>query len=82
MELEGQNGLVESNSGEGIPLWLSGKQPACQWRRRDRSLSGEDPLEEEVATQSSIGTWGIPWTGKPGGLQTMGSQKSQIPLSD
>ena len=47
-----------------------------------QSLAPEDPLEEEVATRSSIGTWGIPWTGKPGGLQTMGLQKSQIQLSD
>ena len=58
------------------------KNPPAMQETWVRSLSGEDPLEEEVATQSSIGTWEIPWTGKSGGLQTMASQKSQIRLSD
>ena len=40
-----------------------------------RSLGGEDPLEKEVATHSSILAWGIPWTEKPGGLQSTGSQR-------
>ena len=40
-----------------------------------RSLSQEDPLEEEMATHSSILAWGIPWTEEPGGLQSMGSQR-------
>ena len=40
------------------------------------SLSGEDPLEEGMATHSSILAWRIPWTEEPGGLQSMGSQKS------
>ena len=39
------------------------------------SLGWEDPLEEEMATDSSILTWRIPWTEKPGGLQPMGSQR-------
>ena len=42
-----------------------------------QSLSWEDPLEKEIATHSSILIWGIPWTEEPGGLQSMGSQKSQ-----
>ena len=46
-----------------------------------RSLSQEDPLEEEMATHSSILAWEIPWTEEPGGLQSMGSQ-SQTQLSD
>ena len=33
-----------------------------------RSLGLEDPLEEGVATHSSILAWRIPWTGEPGGL--------------
>ena len=37
--------------------------------------SWEDPLEEEMATHSSIFAWRIPWTEEPGGLQCMGSQK-------
>ena len=40
-----------------------------------QSLGREDPLEEEMATHFSILTWRNPWTEKPGGLQSMGSQK-------
>ena len=39
------------------------------------SLGQEDPLEEEMATHSNILGWRILWTGKPGGLQSMGSQR-------
>ena len=35
-----------------------------------QSLGGEDPLEKEMATHSSILAWRIPWTEKPGGLQS------------
>ena len=71
----------------GLPWWLSGKESACQCRSesevaqfnaRDEGFLGrEDPLEEKMATHSSILTWEIPWTEEPGGLQSMGSQKSQ-----
>ena len=37
-----------------------------------RSLGQRDPLEEEMATHSSILAWRIPWTEEPGGLQSMG----------
>ena len=40
-----------------------------------RSLGEEDPLEEEVATHSSILARIIPWTEEVGGLQSMGSQR-------
>ena len=40
-----------------------------------RSLSQEDPLEEEMATHSGILARKIPWTEEPGGLQSMGSQR-------
>ena len=40
-----------------------------------RSLGREDPLEKEMITQSSIFAWRIPWTEKPGRLQSMGSQR-------
>ena len=42
---------------------------------RVRSLDWEDPLEEEMATLSSIHAWRIPWAEDPGGLQSMGSQR-------
>ena len=38
-----------------------------------RSLGCEDPLEEGMATYSSIVAWKIPWTEEPDGLQSMGS---------
>ena len=40
-----------------------------------QSLGWEDPLEKEMATQSSILAWRIPQTEEPGGLQSMGSQR-------
>ena len=40
-----------------------------------QSLDWEDPLEEEMATHSSILAWKIPWTEVPGGLQSMGLQR-------
>ena len=45
------------------------------------SLSREDPLEKEMATQPKILAWKIPWTEEPGGLQSMEFQKSQTRLS-
>ena len=45
-------------------------------------LGGEDPLEKEMATHSSILAWRILRTEEPGGLQSTGSQKSQTRLSD
>ena len=39
------------------------------------SLGQEDPLEKEMAAHTSILAWEIPWTGEPGGLQSVGSRK-------
>ena len=47
-----------------------------------RSLGGEDPLEKEIATHSSILAWRVSGTEEPGELQSMGLQKSQTRLSD
>ena len=38
--------------------------------QQTRSLGGEDPLEEEMATSSSLLAWEHPWTEEPGGLQS------------
>jgi len=46
------------------------------------SLGWEDPLEEEMATHSSIFAWEIPWTEEPGGLQSIGSQRVGHDWSD
>ena len=40
-----------------------------------QSLGPDDPLEEEMATHSSILALEIPWTEEPGGLQSMGLQR-------
>ena len=40
-----------------------------------RSLGQEDPREEGMATHTSILVWRVPWREKPGGLQSMGSQR-------
>ena len=46
-----------------------------------QSLGQEDPLEEGMATHSSVLAWRIPWTEEPGGQQSMGSQ-GRTQLSD
>ena len=59
----------------GFPWRLSSRENACDagdtgdggW-----SLGREDPLEEGVATQSSILAWRLPWTDEPGGLKSRG----------
>ena len=59
---------------------------SCQQRQTDerpgdsqetwvRSLGREDPLEEGMATHSSIVAWRVPWTEETGGLQSMESQR-------
>ena len=45
-------------------------------------LGGEDPVEEEMTTHSSIRAWKIPWTEEAGRLQSMGSARSQTRLSN
>ena len=40
-----------------------------------QSMDQEDPLEEEMATHSSIPAWKIPWIEEPGGLQSTRSQR-------
>ena len=45
------------------------------------SLGGEDVLEEQMETHSSILAWKIPWTEEPGELQSMGSQRVRDDLA-
>ena len=49
------------------------KRLPTMWETRVQSLDQEVPLEKEMATQSSILAWKIPWTEEPGRLQSMGS---------
>ena len=48
---------------------------------RVQSLGQEDPLEKGMATHSSILAWRIPWAEKPGGLQSVGSQRVRHDLA-
>ena len=50
------------------------KHPPAMQETQVQSLSWEDSLEKEMAIHSSI-AWRIPWTEKPGMLQSMGSQR-------
>ena len=56
---------------------MSAKQETRVW-----SLGQEYPLEKEMATHSSTLAWEINWTEEHGGLQSMGSQKNRIRLSN
>ena len=51
------------------------KNLPVMWETWVRSLGWEDPLEEGMATHSSILAWRIPWTEEPGGLQSVGLQR-------
>ena len=51
------------------------KNPPAMWETWVRSLGWEDPLEEGVATHSSVLAWRIPMDREPGGLQSLGSQR-------
>ena len=52
------------------------KNLSAMQETRVQSLGGEDPVEEEMATHSSILAWDIPWMEEPGGLQSTGSRES------
>ena len=66
--------LVASQLKASLVAQRIKRLPAMQ-ETRVRSLGGEDPLEKEMATHSSIPAWRIPWTEEPGGLQSTGSQR-------
>ena len=64
--------------GVGCPGGSTIKNPPGMQEMQEtwvRSLGWEDPLEESSATHSSVLAWRIPWLEKPGGLQSMGSQR-------
>ena len=66
------------NSSMGFPGGLVVKNlpvSAGDGGDRVRSLGWEDPLEKEMTTHFSNLAWRIPWTEKPGGLQSMGSPR-------
>ena len=52
------------------------KRLPAMWETWVQSLGQEDPLEKEMATQSSILAWRIPWMEELGGLQSTGRRES------
>ena len=51
------------------------KNLSAMWKTWFQPLGWEDPLEEGMATHSSIVTWRISWTEEPGGLQSWGHKE-------
>ena len=54
------------------------KNLPAMWETWVRSLGGEDPLEEGMATHSSVLAWRIPWTEEPGRVQSHGVTEGQM----
>ena len=67
--------LFGSRASQVVLVLKSLPASAGDVRNVDGSLHQEDPLEEGMATHSSILAWRIPWTEEPGELQSMGSQR-------
>ena len=64
---------------QGFPGGTSGKEPICQfWKHKgySRFLGWEDPLEERMATHSSILALEITWTEEPGVYSPWGCRES------
>ena len=61
----------------GIPAGSEGNKSACNIGDPGSVPDWEDPLEKGMATHCIILAWATPWTEEPGGLQSIGSQKSQ-----
>ena len=64
------------NKGEDFPGGLAVKNPPANAGEKSLIPESGNPFEEEIATHSSILAWESPWTEEPGGLQSMGLQKS------
>ena len=65
-------GFVDLPGGSAVKNLPAMQETQEMWVQ---SLGWEDPLEEEMATHSSILAWKIPWTEEPRGLQPMGSKR-------
>ena len=63
-------------SSGGLPGGSDSKESACNAGDEGLIPGSGRSLEKEMATHSSILAWEIPWTEEPGGLQSMGSQKT------
>ena len=65
----------------GLPCTSDSKESTCNAGDAGSILGWEDPLEEGIATHSSITAWRIPWTEEPGGLTVHGVAKSGTRLN-
>ena len=77
---EDEKATSQDRSSENRPALISlvvqtVKNLPAMWETWVQSLGQGDPLEKGMATHSSVLVWRIPWTEKPGGLQSMGSQR-------
>ena len=64
-------GFIQPTLCPGLPQWLRDKESACSAGDTGdlvQSIGREDPLEQGMATHSSILAWRIPRTEEPGGL--------------
>ena len=62
--------VVRLKLNKGFPSGSDGKESAAMQETWVQFLVQEDPLEESMATHSSILAWRNPWTEEPGGLQS------------
>ena len=69
---ECHNVLVAEQTA-GVPGGTSGEEPTYQPETQDPWVR-KIPLEEKIATHSSVSAWRAPWTEEPGELQSTGSQ--------
>ena len=66
---------LKKKKKEALPNSSAVKTPSAMQETQVLFLGWEDPLEKRMATHSSILAWRIPWTGEPGVLQSMVSQR-------
>ena len=66
---------VSDGKESGFPGGSDSKESAAMQETWVRYLGGEDPLEKEMASHSSILTWKIPWTEEPDRLQSVRLQR-------
>ena len=69
-------------AGYVLSWWLSSKESTYNAEDAGLIPGSEDPLGKQMAIHSSILIWEIPWAEEPGGLQSLGSQRSRRGLTD
>ena len=76
LRLQHMNFEENMNQLPGFPGGSHGKKSTCNAGDQIWYLGREDPMQKGMATHSTILAWRIPWTEKPGGLQSMKSQRA------